>query len=169
MIPGLPRLKKIKPPSLKKVPGPRFPRPSFLESQKSVDEQQPWRNPPASWPGSGAEWAAMWGLKRLGYQEGVEFTYQQAAIGGRLPGGAVLDFFFPDLSLGLRVQGIYFHYDKSGGNSQAADQAQRVALESSGVRVVDMDEDQLLNNPIPVIKNAINGIDTSRAARGLVN
>ena len=83
--------------------------------------------------------------------------------GGRLfAGGGVLDFWVPATKIGIRVQGLFWHYGR-GGDTKAYDAIQRVELESLGVTVVDIDEDAALEQPVPILKDALMGIDRSRS------
>ena len=125
---------------------------------------KPWESPPPGWRGSKPEWAIYWALEKLGRKEGVDFFWQSPFAGGRLNrGGAIIDFVLPDLNLGIRVQGIYWHYERM--NTQALDQIQLVAIEGSGMIVVDIDEDDALKNPLVFTRYAMQGIDKSRRIR----
>lgn len=129
-------------------------------------QQPPWLRPPGDWAGSLPEWAIFWALlQEFGPDsEGVVWFYQTPFAGGRLfAGGAVIDFWLPDYDLGIRVQGIYFHY--RDGDTRARDIIQKAQLEGSGIRVVDIDEDQALRSPREALRNALAGIDRSRGAR----
>ena len=142
-----------------------------MPSNKVVNRPQyakpppkPWEKTPLGWRGSKPEWAVYWALEKLGRKEGVDFFYQSPFAGGRLNrGGAIIDFVLPAENIGIRVQGVYWHYAK--GDSRALDQVQRLAIEGSGMRVVDIDEDDALENPMPVTRDAVRGIDRSRRSR----
>ena len=127
----------------------------------------PWQNPPSGWKGSKPEWSIYWAAERLGYKDGVNVFYQSPYAGGRLNrGGAVIDFVFPFENIGVRVQGVYFHYAK-GGDTRAFDQLQKIEIESSGMRVIDIDEDDALRAPVSYLRDALAGIDKSRTSRGV--
>ena len=124
-----------------------------------------WQRPPRGWSGSVPEWAAYWALGRLGYEDGVTFFFQTPFLGGRLfSGGAVIDFWLPDFRIGIRIQGLYWHYGDP--DKTASDEMQRVSLEGDGIRIVDVDEDDVLRAPIPIMRDAVAGIDHSRRANG---
>jgi len=124
-------------------------------------EEKEFPEPPNWWPGSKPEWLVWWALNQLGKEEGADFTYQSSWLGGRLQkGGAVIDFLMyhpPDLA--INVTSKYFHYTTS---IQKANEAlQRAALESLGLTVVYIDEDDVLRNPIYYVKEALRGRDHS--------
>lgn len=74
-------------------------------------------------------------------RNGIPFGYQVAVLGGRLPGGAVIDFV---ISIGLKLTALrvmgYWH---TQGNQPFADSMQKEALEEDGYIVVDVWEEQL--------------------------
>lgn len=128
----------------------------------------PWQQPPTGWKGSLPEWSIFWAAERLGYQDGITMFYQSPFVGGRLNrGGAVIDFVFPAENIGVRVQGVYFHYAK-GGDTRAFDQLQKVMIEASGMRVIDIDEDDAIKSPVYFLREALHGIDHSRTQKGVV-
>lgn len=129
----------------------------------------PWRTPPLvtpdgdPWVGSVPEWAVYWAFLELKYVPKVDFFHQSPINGGRLfAGGAMLDFEVPALNIGIRVQGLLWHYGR-GQETIAKDMFQRVELESLGVTIVDIDEDAALEMPLPLVKDALLGIDRSRS------
>ena len=72
-------------------------------------------------------------LLRLGWKD--KFEYQSTAMGGRLDkGGAVIDFYIGELSLGINVTSRYWHYETS--TQRMVDELQRVALEGMGIRLI---------------------------------
>lgn len=126
--------------------------------------------PPPRWfVGSRPEWAVYWALSvPLRRLPNVDFHYQASFLGGRaFFGGLVADFLMLDGSrIAINVNGLHWHYERTG--QQVIDQAQRVALESVyGVQLIFIDEDQLAGDPVPPVRDALNGIDHSRAGRGL--
>ena len=79
----------------------------------------------------------------------IEFSYQESVLGGRNPGGAVLDFVIYDsaVPIVIRVQS-YWHM---GAAAQWADDIQMENLLDLGYRVEDVDEGDL-NTPEKVDK-----------------
>lgn len=123
------------------------------------EQLPPWLTPPAEWPGSGAEWAVYWALQ--GLRE--EFQYQVPLLGGRVEaGGTVVDFFLPQYLLIIRVQGVHWHYEIN--SARARDDILKLALESKGFEVIDIDEDDALRDPIYYTKEALRGQDHSKRA-----
>lgn len=124
-----------------------------------------WEIIPSGFGGSAPEYAIFWAFEKLGYKDGVNFFYQSPFAGGRyLAGGGILDFWVPDLMLGIRVQGIYWHYGR-GADTIAYDRLQRIQLQGLGNTVIDIDEDAAMANPIGILRDALNGIDKSRGKK----
>lgn len=119
--------------------------------------------PPADFVGSLAEWAVWWALTQLG----EEFQFQDPIGGGRQQlGGLVADFFILSRFLIIRVQGIYFHYER-GPLTISYDQLQKEQLESKGYFVVDIDEDDALREPLYYVKEALEYRDHSRTTESI--
>ena len=113
--------------------------------------------------GTKPEYAIYWAFLELKYTPDVDFFFQSPFEGGRLfAGGGVLDFWVPATKIGIRVQGLFWHYGR-GGDTKAYDALQRTELESLGVTVVDIDEDAAMEQPVPILKDALMGIDRSRS------
>jgi len=112
--------------------------------------------PSETWAGSKPEWAVYWALLKLGMKG--KFSYQ---LGGRMSkGGAVLDFYFPDLNLAINVQSTYYHYKTA--TQQARGELQRAQLESMGITVVYVHEEDVLRDPIFYVKEALAGREHTR-------
>jgi len=112
--------------------------------------------PPADWMGSLPEWNVYWALMKLGMKG--QFTYQSSQLGGRqVRGGAVLDFYFPDLRLAINVQSTYYHYRTT--TQRASDEMQKAQLEGMGIRVIYIMEDSALSNPLYFVQEALKGIE----------
>ena len=126
-------------------------------------ELKPWEKQPEWFTGSLAEWAIYWALTRLG----VELVFQADMLGGRnIRGGAVADFYIPDRQLIIRVQGVFWHYER-GAEIRAADELQKQALMGEVYTVIDIDEDDAMRDPLYYTKEALEGRDHSRSARGI--
>jgi hypothetical protein len=127
-----------------------------IRKEPSVSE------PPATWPGSRAEWAIFQALLSLGKKPGVDFIYQSPFFGGRLQkGGVVVDFlFYNPPNLAINVQSVWYHY--IGVVAQMRDQMQRARLEGVGLRVIYIDEEDALRNPRFYVREALAFRDHSR-------
>lgn len=113
---------------------------------------------PEWWPGSRPEWLVYNALLKLGYKD--RFTYQSPALGGRqVKGGAIIDFLIDDLNLAINVTSRYWHYQTTP--KRMADELQRAALEGRGLRVVYIDEADILRSPIYYVSEALNFRDHS--------
>lgn len=148
---------------------PRAPKPKgatiFKRPLRGIIPQKeqlpPWQTPPAEFQGSGAEWAIYWALSSLK----EDFQFQVPLMGGRIEaGGTVVDFYLPAYLLLIRVQGIHWHYEIQPQRAQ--DDILKLALESKGFQVIDIDEDMALRDPIYYTKEALRGQDHSRRAGG---
>ena len=112
---------------------------------------------PSDWLGSLPEYLVYKALQKLGLREGDDFTYQSAQMGGRLErGGAVLDFYFPQLNLAINVQSVWYHYRTS--EQVMADAMRRAQLEGMGIRVIYIMEADALRNATYYCKEALRGI-----------
>lgn len=131
--------------------------------QLDKPQPKPWQVVPPWFTGSGAEWAVYWALLALR----IPFQYQASRMGGRqVKGGLVADFEIPDRRLIIQVQGVYFHYE-FGRAQQIRDVMQKAALESMGMNVIFIDEDNALADPKYYVEEALAGRDHSRSARGI--
>ena len=121
------------------------------------------QSPPDEWTGSLPEWMFYAALARLGYEDGVDFSYQSSQFGGRLDkGGMVLDFDFTNPpNLAVNVQGVYYHYHL-GADTKARDIMAREALAGLGIHLIFVDEDDLEQDPIGITRDALNYQDRSR-------
>ena len=166
-------------PSQKRILDPKIPHRTFpiktkgprgLDLEGHHDKASGPSDPPKWFLGSLPEWYVYWALLRLGKRPNIDFQYQAARLGGRQElGGAVLDFLVvPDI--GINVQGIYFHYEQ-GTAKIAFDKAQQIHLMIKGIKLIFIDEDQLVNDAtgsaaIELVKLALQGIDRSRESNG---
>ena len=142
-----------------------MPRGKRLNRIISAPVPKPWERKPMWFAGSTPEWAIYWAFLKLGYIEGVTFFYQSPFAGGRMfAGGGVLDFWVPDIMIGIRVQGTYFHYGK-GADTIAYDRLQKIQLEQLGNTVIDIDEEPAMENPIGILRDALQGVDKSRGRK----
>lgn len=122
--------------------------------------EEPAGDPPPDWPGTRPEWAVQYGLIRNGLQDGLDFTYQ-----ARLPGvGAgyysTVDFLIPDYTIGIEVQGKYWHYGQ-GSNKIYTDMFRVSAFAGQGIKIIFIDEPDALSDPVYYVKEALRGNDHS--------
>ena len=121
---------------------------------------------PDNWPGSLPEYIAFQTFVELGLEPGQDFTYQSPLMGGRLDkGGLVIDFLFPDRSLAVNVQGVYYHYE-FGVESKARDTMARASLAGDGITLIFIDDDDLLKDAKYYCREALNYRDHSRMGGG---
>lgn len=121
------------------------------------------RQAPADWMGTYPEYLVYQQLVRMV----INFDYQSSQLGGRSErGGLVLDFYIPSLSLALNVQSTYWHYGRP--EARQADRIQREALEAQGLRVVYLDEEDLIRNAKYYVTEALEGRDHSLASKGVI-
>ena len=77
-------------------------------------------------------------------------------------GGAIIDFmFYNPPNLAVNVQGVYYHYEL-GAQTKARDIMIREALAGMGITLVFVDEDDLLQDPLGITRDALNYQDKSR-------
>jgi len=122
---------------------------------------------PATWEGSLPEFVAYEAFIRAGKQPGLDFTYQSQLMGGRSDkGGVIIDFLFsnpPDLA--VNVQGVYYHYN-IGMDQMARDTMARSQMAGLGVRLIFIDDEDLLQDPDYYVGEALRYQDHSRLGRG---
>jgi very-short-patch-repair endonuclease len=153
---------------------PRLPKPpTFQKGPKSVlpallKPKSDWPEPPPGLMATKPEWLMYWALTKLGLTPDEDFTFQSSRMGPRyVAGSAIVDFLIVSRlpQLVIRVQGEFWHYQQ-GSERKAVDDIQRQELEGSGLRVVDVDEDDILRDPIYYANLALKEIDVSKAAKG---
>lgn len=117
---------------------------------------------PPTWQGSKPEWLIYNALTQLGYREGRDFTYQASIAGGRMVyGGAILDFVIPAFNIAINVQSIHWHYaDPTARRRDALTQAM---VEGMGLKLIYIDEEDVLRNALWYTREALAGRDHSRA------
>lgn len=123
----------------------------------------PYPEPPVTWPGTRPEWAVNWAHLAIGLKPDQDFAYQYG-LGDQ---GAVLDFFELDIQVGINIQGLFWHYGM-GAAKVASDREQQIRIESLGIPLIFIDEDNALDNPIFFLREARAGRDHSRAALGMI-
>jgi hypothetical protein len=126
-----------------------------------VGEKQGWLNPPDTWTGTLPEWSVYWAHLQLGLKDGQDFEYQFKF--SLSPNG--IDFFELDIQMGIEVQGLYWHYGL-GSEKQASDLERMIRIESFGIQLIAIDEDDALRDPVFYVREARQGKDHSRLARG---
>lgn len=92
------------------------------------------------WTGTRPEWWVYQWIIRRGLILGIDFLYQSEVFGGRVPFGAIVDFWFPRYGqhgMVWRLQGYYWHY-RVGREALQRDLNSRIRLEASGTHVVDI-------------------------------
>jgi len=125
----------------------------------STKEPPPFPEPSEDWVGSRPEWAVYYALLRLGMKG--KFTYQSPQLGGRTArGGAVLDFYLPSLDLAINVQSAFYHYASTP--QQARGEMQKIQLENMGIRVIYIEEEDALREPIYYVREALAGRSHSK-------
>ena len=121
---------------------------------------------PEWWVGSVPEYLCWQALVKLGLRPDIDFQYQSQLAGGRQDkGGRVIDFLiFNPPNIAINVQGVYYHYEK-GAAVRQSDILTRAFLATEGINLIFIDEDDLIDDPIRIVSDALAGIDRSRAGR----
>lgn len=127
----------------------------------SMRKPEPAGDPPSEWTGTRPEWAIYWALSTIGLDPGSDFTYA-----ARLPGVgtsyySTVDFLLHDYDIGIEVQGSYWHMGQ-GSERIFHDELRAVLFASQGMKVVFIDEEDCLEDPIYYVKQAIEGTDHSK-------
>ena len=121
---------------------------------------------PEWWVGSVPEYLCWQALVKLGLRPDIDFQYQSQLAGGRQDkGGRVIDFLiFNPPNIAINVQGVYYHYEK-GAAVRQSDILTRAFMAAEGINLIFVDEDELIDDPIRIVSDALAGIDRSRAGR----
>ena len=107
--------------------------------------------------------------ERMVYNEltrlGIGFDFQSSFYGGRLQrGGLIVDFYIPDRNLAINIQSFYWHY--SIPDRIVQDRMQQVEMESQGISIIYIDEEDVRSNVRYYVAEALEGIDHSMMAGG---
>ena len=128
---------------------------------------QPQIEVPEGWTGSIPEYVAYQAFVQLGLEPDKDFVYQSPLMGGRMDkGGVVIDFLFiepPDLA--VNVQGVYYHYE-TGVEAKGRDMMARASLAGEDIKLIFIDDDDLLSDPTYYCREALNYRDHSRIGGG---
>lgn len=112
------------------------------------------------------EYQMYWWLQRKGRMEpGVDFAYQDPVLGGRMPGGQVLDFVVLDRTppLAIYANGDFWHFGGSTGKLQASYDAVENVRQILGYDGVIVWESEFVLAPDAVMRLALEGIETPLA------
>lgn len=123
-------------------------------------ETRPFPNPPAWWMGTLPEWAIYWAHLALGRVPFQDFQYQFS-----FDGSTRFDFFEFAERIAIEVEGLYWHYEFQR-NQVVNDQLRKIRAEAVGYRLIFIDEDNALTDPIYYLREALAERDHSRAATG---
>jgi hypothetical protein len=121
----------------------------------------PFPEPPEDWLGTRPEWAIFWAHSVLKRKPFEDFQYIDHIA------GIQVDFLEFDLNIALNIQGLFWHYFFSGAK-QGEDIITKSQIESTGTILINIDEDHCLADPVYYLRQALQGIDHSRSARGSV-
>jgi hypothetical protein len=114
---------------------------------------------PAGFPGTLPEYLVYQALIKLGYDG--RFEFQSSQYGGRVfKGGVVLDFYIPEESLAINIQGEYWHY--AFPSRIAQDKIQRATLAVRGITLIWIDESDCLRNAVYFVREALRFVDHSK-------
>lgn len=130
--------------------------------------EQPFPDPPATWLGTLPEWAIYWAHGVLGLREDQDFAYLFTYGDGFINayGPAQFDFYEYDLGVAIEIQGLFWHYEFGGRTKVLQDQERKARIESVGITLIFIDEDDALRDPIYFLRQARAGVDRSRVTRG---
>lgn len=117
---------------------------------------------PADFEGTLPEFIVFQTLVRLGFEPGIDFSFQSALFGGRFEkGGVIIDFLFfnpPDLA--INVQGTFFH-EGQGVTTINRDRIARAQLAGQGITLIFIDEEDIRTDPEAFVRDALRYIDRS--------
>jgi len=125
--------------------------------------------PPSDWTGSVPEFMVFTSLVNTFKKvPGLDFSYQNEKMGGRLDkGGLIIDFIFNDPpDLAINVQGEYYHYGK-GKFVMQNDIMIRQILAGQGLDLIFIDENDILKDVDYYVREALNKKDHSKLGGGI--
>jgi hypothetical protein len=125
--------------------------------------------PPSDWTGSVPEFMVFTSLVNTFKKvPGLDFSYQNEKMGGRLDkGGLIIDFIFNDPpDLAINVQGEYYHYGK-GKFVMQNDIMIRQILAGQGIDLIFIDENDILKDVDYYVREALNKKDHSKLGGGI--
>lgn len=173
-----PRRSRTNPPnaSIPKLPGvPRAPagyglgdislRNRGLPGAAKLKTMEPAGDPPDWWVGTRPEWAVKWALEKLGYEEGMDWMYRFNLGGIGSSYFSQFDFVVFDFYTAIEVQGEFWHYAQ-GSEKIANDEMRRVLAATHGFTLIFVDEDDVLERPEFLVREALAGEDHSKAGMG---
>ena len=99
-------------------------------------------------------WQAILRTKRI---EFIDFVFQNRLFGGKVTGGAVVDFLIFSPRVGINIQSVFFHGTTAA--QRAFDQLQRINIERNGLRLAYISEEDALNRPDGAVRDAIAGVN----------
>lgn len=129
-------------------------------------EREPAGEPPEWWKvrypgGTKPEWAVYWALLVLGKKPELDFIYQAIMLGLELSYYSTTDFLLPHDGIAIEVQGEYWHYGV-GSEAQYHDILRFEALAKEGMQLIFIDEEDALERPIWIVREALAGRDHSK-------
>ena len=107
--------------------------------------------------GSDIEYYVWQAILRTGRIENIDFLFQHRLFGGKISGGAVADFLIFSPRVGINIQSEYYH--GTTAQQRAFDRLQRINIESNGLRLSYISEQDALNRPDGAVRDAIAGIN----------
>lgn len=163
-LPGIPR----EPRGFSRSEATFFPR--GLRQLERFTQREPAGDPPGWWlakypSGTKPEWAIFWALLRLGLKEDEDFFVHAALPGVGRSFWSQVDFLVPPYQVGIEVQGTFWHYGL-GSERQQRDILRIAYFAERGLRIVFIDEDDALRDPIYYTREALAGNDHSKLRRG---
>lgn len=144
--------------------------PRGMRGLETFRVQEPAGDPPPWWlerypGGTRPEWSVFWALLQLGYHPEEDFIVHAVLPGVGRSFYSQVDFYFPELRIGIEVSGLYWHYTL-GSERQERDLFRLLYFAERGIQVIFIDEDDALRDPIYYVKEALQGRDHSKLRRG---
>ena len=136
-----------------------------LRELRGREQREPAGDPPQDWPGTRPEWAVYWALMVLGLEPGVDFDYRVRMPELEARRYGEVDFLVWQAGVAIEVQGTFWHYGV-GRDKQTSDALRRALVESAGLILVAIDEEDALADPLYYVREALQGRDHSQAREG---
>jgi very-short-patch-repair endonuclease len=109
------------------------------------------------------EWAVWWGLVKNGKIPDEDFVYQNVLMGIGVSYYSTVDFLLQKEHLALEVQGVYWHYMEAEREFRDIERFQQLA--SYGIYLIFIDEEDALERPEYIVREALALRDHSKLSR----
>lgn len=128
--------------------------------QRSTKTPQPAGDPPPDWPGSRDQWAVYWALTGLGYHDGTDFSFKLRLDPYVAKRYGSIDFLVWKDFVAIQTSSPHWQ-DQSNPHQELTDAWKRALVAGYGMRLIWVNEEDILGQPIYFTREALAGRDHS--------